>query len=194
MMRALTLLALVGCGGASDTDPIDGEACPVSGAALPDLFGELAGIDHACEDAPEYRPDVSTATSYWIGEFEIDDCDNVTGTETWVLFANPEWIENGGYDCQIVWSVSGTRHEPTQKGDYGLTLTATVDELRSDCPEDASSTPIYVGDTEMALAYDVAVSGDTSVVTFAGSGNLVGEGHANGGRVSYLSDLFCLLF
>lgn len=197
MIRALCLLVLVACGGGgadtdADANAFGGNDVCGGGGPLPDLS---AGLDEdACTTALYYE-DVPMATAYWIGAFAIDDADQVTGTETWALFANERWAELGGYDCEIVWTVSGTRHAAFQNGTYGLTLTATVDESCTDCPEDESGTPIYVGDTVMTLEYDVVDNSDgTSTVLFAGSGEVLGTGNIDAANVTYVTDHSCLAF
>lgn len=190
-------LALVACAGGSEADTSaldvdDDDTCKVRGESLPDLFADLD--PGACEEAL-YFDQVPGATGYFVGEFELDGCGKVRGTETWILFANEKWIEHDGYDCRMVWSVSGTVGDPNFKGDYGLTMTAVIDKSATDCPKDGFGTPIYVGDTTMELRYDVEVHADgTSTVTFAESGNLVGEGYANAGHLNFASKRLCHFF
>src|SRR5688572_27703047 len=73
---------------------------------LPDPFAGIAGREHACEGTL-YFDELPAATGYFVGEFHFDDCGNLKGTETWRLYANDLWLENGGADCFFVWNLDG---------------------------------------------------------------------------------------
>ncbi len=206
MHRTLACVVLLACigGSKSDTDDTtsggdddDDDACPVSAADdLSDLESELSGIDHECEDLPFYVPEVPTATIWYIGSLTIDDCGEVTGTETAFLFPNPAWLANDGYECIITWDITGVLREPFNDGSYGLDMEANVDPFNSTCPEDAYGMTFYSGFEYMQLQYDVVQTGDGDItLLFAESGNELAWGEDNESHLTYItSNVDCAFF
>lgn len=197
----LLALGIAACDGAGngegdtddDTDTTGPDGPGLDG--LPDLFATLAGRTHACEDQPLYNPDVPTATTYWIGEFTFDSEGVVFGTETWVQYANPRWIEVGGHDCQIVWSVGGYKDERVNRGHYSLHLQGTVDLSKTDCPTDAAGTTIYEGTETFTVVYDVTTLEDgTAEFHFAATGTALATGYHNANAVNYITGMKCNLY
>jgi hypothetical protein len=166
------------------------------GGDLPDLRGSLAkGL---CADGPG----AEGADSYFLGEFTIDGS-AVTGTESWVLFANPKWAAKGGKDCTLVWRVSGTTGAPKRCGNCDLSVTFHAEpQLDGDCPEElilGRKLPDgrRVGGEGVAFdqTYDIQRKPDGSAtVFFAKSGKPLGEGYHAGGKLNYLSQHQCKWF
>jgi hypothetical protein len=176
--------------------------CDVSEADdLPDPTDGITGQEHTCEDQPAYV-EVSGATAFYVGEFHFDDCGNVKGTETWLLYANPTWVENGGQDCVVVWDLDGTKVDRVNKGDYSFDFAATIDLEATTCDEVdggySDGEDLYAGSENFTMQYDVQVDGDRAQVFWANGGSLdqqlLGEGAANGNHVTYLTDFTCPFF
>jgi hypothetical protein len=204
MRRVLgCLLALVACDGGGDKD--DGPTgdstpytfdCDVSEPRdLADPFLELVGREHACEDAPQYVPSVPWATSYFVGEFHYDDCGNLRGTETWVLYANPTWEDLGGHDCRVVWNVDGLA---TSNGGDDLTLqvAAVVDSAETTCGDivnGAGENFMDFVDASYNESYQLSRIGRDATFFFTG-GQEFGRGEANDNHSTYVSDMQCNAF
>lgn len=194
--RALLLcLSVVACknGGSTDGTTYDFECEVGEPYDLADPFAALDGIEHQCESAVYYNPDVPTATSYFVGEFHSDDCGNVLGRETWVLYANPEWISRGGGDCRVVWDVIGSRAEAVNAGDYSISFSAAVNVAETTCLED-----LYEAEMTFDQSYDVQVdaTGGSTIYWVGGQldGQVLGRGNGNDNHVTYVSDVNCKLF
>jgi hypothetical protein len=208
MRLVVFCVALFACGGGEKDnsgtntpgDDDDDSGCPVTEPDnLPDLTLELSGIDHQCEDQPQYIPDVPTATTWYIGDLEIDDCGEVTGTEIAYLYPNPKWEELDGFACIVTWDITGSIVDAFNVGTYGLQLEATVDPFNSTCPEDDNELTFYSGFEFMNLNYDVSESSDGTLTLHFGEGQRVGEevaqGHFNANHVTYrTSSVQCALF
>jgi hypothetical protein len=163
------------------------EAAPApSAATTPDPFEGL--LKGACEDGPGNEG----ADSHFVGEFNISGS-TVTGTETWVLFANQKWKDRGGLDCRITWHLSGAKVGPRACSDcdYGLMLSAEPDVDGSGCPEGL----IKKEAVRQELKYDVkALADGTAYVYFAKSGKRLGQGYYAGDRLTYTSSHQCKWF
>ncbi len=180
-------LALLGCDNGMGLDTSlnkPGDSCVVH-----DPVESLAGIEHACEQADLYDPNIATATSYFLGDFTINADDSVEGLETWVLYANPRWIEEGGGDCQIVWDAEGVVGKPVNKGDINIALEYSINTNRTDCPE-----AIYRGSETFEQDYDIVTRNCESKWFFPDTGTKLGDGGFKDVRVTYASGLDCLLF
>lgn len=194
--KVVAVVALAACNGKDAGTTTDGTSysfeCEVSEPAdLGDPFDPIDGEEHACEDAVYYNPDVPTATTYYVGEFHMDDCGTVMGRETWVLYPNDTWAELGGEQCRIVWAVSGLREDRVTIGNYSLNLTMTEIEDESDCDDIPDFQDLY--DPTFSVTYDVATAGDASTFYFM-SGTVLGTGEANANHVTYTSEVNCKLF
>jgi hypothetical protein len=199
---------LLACGGgdadkpgtSTSGDDDDDNGCAVTDPdTLPDLTLELAGIDHQCEDQPQYNPDVPTATIWYVGDLEIDDCGDITGTEIAYLYPNPRWEELDGFACVVTWNLTGSVGDAFNVGNYGLQLEASVDPFNSTCPEDDNELTFYSGFEFMNLNYDVVESGDGTLSVHFGEGQRAGEevalGHFNANHITYrTSSVQCALF
>ena len=148
--------------------------------------------DTLCESALDAP--VPGATSYFVGDFELSG-DNVTGTEYWMLFANTPWHELDGEDCEVRWSVEGTKGEPMACAacNYSLTLDMEVDRSASTCPE--GLTPAQ-SDAEAAfsVSYDVSIAENGETTFYFESGSLLGTGYSHQGRLTYVSEGTCKWF
>lgn len=197
-------LLLVGChGGDKDGTPTDGTTpytfdCEVSQKDdLDDPFAGIEGREHACEDAPQYVPSVPWATTYFVGEFHYDDCGNLRGKETWVLYANETWSENGGHDCQVVWDVDGTA-TPDSGDDLTLQVAAVLNAAETTCGDIVNGAgenfldPRFV-DATYNESYQLARVGDAATFFFTGGAEF-GRGQANDNHSTYLSDMNCKAF
>ncbi|RME29442.1 MAG: hypothetical protein D6798_00035 [Deltaproteobacteria bacterium] len=201
---ALPLLLLTGgagCGSAGDSPPAAAAppaaastapappsspptgvapAPPDDAAGLPDLSADLE-VD-ACADGPGNEG----ADSHFIGEFQIQGS-TVTGTERWLLHANPKLLASkhwdAGPDCEVRWLMTGVTTAPRHCGtcDLGLDLTASADLTGSTCPED-----LVKRESSFKVSYDVQRGSDgVAYVYFAGSGKLLGQGyHQTDGQTS----------
>ncbi len=189
-------LALAACNGKDAGETTDGTSyefeCEVSEPDdLGDPFAPIEGHERDCEDGAYYNPAVPTATTYFVGEFHMDDCGNVQGRETWVLHPNETWRNLGGKQCQVVWAVAGLREERVTVGNYSLNLTMVVDEAESDCDDIPDFEETY--EQTFSVTYDVADAGGASTVYFL-SGEVLGTGEANANHVTYTSGVNCKLF
>ena len=184
----LPMALAVGCnkGLGLDTSlgPAAGDTC-----TLTDPTAQLAGIEHACEDAALYNPDIATATSYFVGDFTIADDGTVSGQEKWLLYANPRWLEVGGGDCQVVWNAVGEVGDPANVGDLNIDLSYSLHNGSTDCPRD-----LYAGSENMRQDYDISTRACASTWFFSQSGTELGSGGYSGSRITYVSGLDCLLF
>ena len=90
------------------------------GSSLPNVAANLS--KGQCSNGPG----AEGADSYFTGSFTVDGS-TVTGTETWILYANPKWQAKGGNDCTITWRLSGT---VTSTGACGATRVALRTLLR----------------------------------------------------------------
>jgi hypothetical protein len=205
-MRALTPLIvaslLVACGADDAVPPAQAapEAhtapAPADKGGLPDV--ESGMVDGMCANGPG----AEGADSYFTGRFSVKD-GVVSGTESWVLFANPKWEARGGKDCRLIWDVKGKVVKPRNctNCDLGIEFNA-VPRLDSDCPEELVQgrklpTGQRVGGEGVAFdqMYSIQRSADGKVRVFFGkSGKLLGEGYHAGDEVSWLSAHSCKWF
>ena len=205
-MRALALLPLTvtlttGCG-ADDATPA-AAASPAAAAPeamtaseMPDV--ETGMVKGMCANGPG----AEGADSHFTGRFEVKD-GTVSGTEAWVLFANPKWQARGGKDCRLIWDVKGKVVEPRNCSgcDLGIEFHA-VPRLDSDCPEELVQgrelpTGQRVGGEGVAFdqVYSIQrMANGKARVYFGKSGKLLGEGYHVGDSVSWLSAHSCKWF
>ena len=165
-------------------------------ASLPDV--ESAMASGMCANGPG----AEGADSYFTGEFQVTG-ETVSGTESWVLFANPRWQARGGNDCRLIWDVTGRVVNPRNCTgcDLGIAFKA-VPRLDSDCPEELVqgrklATGQRVGGEGVPFdqVYSVERRPDgTARVFFGKSGKLLAEGYHAEGRVRWLSAHACKWF
>ena len=183
MRWCLLLVLAAGCPEGSGTDPED--------ERIPDPFEDPYPADPNCNDF-EGTP-VAGATGWFIGEFEIDG-NSVEGYEVWALLANPAWEETGeGYDCQIVWNMSGVVEPPVNCAscEHSLVLDANINYDASTC------TPrlIQTEDQPFTVVYNVRENSDGSTdFLFAESSRMLGTGTSDNSSANYISDSRCFFF
>jgi hypothetical protein len=209
MRRVLgwTLAVLVACNrndkdavGDDDDDDDDDTSytfdCAVSEPYdLPDPFAPIEGNEHACEDAQYYNPALAVASAYFVGEFHYDDCGNVRGQETWLLYANPRWVELGGHDCQVVWRLDGTA-TPGAGDDLILDIAAVVDSAATTCGDivnGAGENFMDFVDASYNESYQLSRVGGDATFFFTGGAEF-GRGKANANHSNYASSLQCPTF
>jgi hypothetical protein len=151
----------------------------------PDL---LKGISKTgCDNGPGG----AGAVSYFYDSLSIDD-GVVSGSERWLMFANKQWKEKKGSDCEVVWSLKGKTRKPTRCAgcSMGITVTNDLDKGLSNCPEKMAKT-----NTGETINYDIMLNNDGSAVAyFSGSGKKFAEGYHKDGKVQLLSAMSCRWF
>ena len=161
---------------------------------LEDPFAPTAGQEGACDDAL-YWDTVPGAVSFFVGDFSVDGCGDVSGEETWVLYPNERWQELGGQSCRVVWNASGLLGGPLEEGSIELTMSLAVDMAATDCAPNEKGVPVYVGETSVSVNYDVDLRGDgTAEFRYRDSGTLLGEGTWNEGNLTYTTAHGCKFF
>lgn len=161
-----------------------GVSTPSTG--LPDLTKGLS--QKGCDNGPG----VHGAVSYFAGELKIASDGSVSGEEKWLLYANQKWKEKEGKDCQVRWSLSGSKGGKGACGmcDFGVSLTNSMDKTASTCPEDLAK-----NETGQHIGYDINLHDDGRVdVYFSRSGKKVGEGYHKDGTIRYVTDSSCRWF
>ncbi len=197
MLRwTLIPMLLVGCaGGGEDSDAPAGNVDPDTD--LTDNFN--VEEDGSCEtfydeeDDTEYA--IPGAQRFWVGEFAINGTE-VTGYEAEVLFANDSWVaeEPDAGDCQIVWTMTGTKGDPAGCGscEYSLTLHAEFDAPTSNCLA-ALQNDTVTGNEEFDVVYNVDVNGSETTY-YMESNEVLGHGTDEGGVSTYVSESACMWF
>ena len=204
MQLVLMLGALGLLGACSDKAASDDTATPGEGEGegegegdngLPDLLASLDTDTEGCEertDSDGVVHQVAGAVSYFYGVYNDNGDGTWDGEEYWLLYANPEWVANGGADCQIYWVASGTDGDPgaCPTCDVGLDVNLQVDKTLSDCPEE-----LYEGFESSTVAYAVRHTSDTEATWYyASSGNELGAGYYNSGAMNFVTDRACKWF
>ena len=109
--------------GTNNKAPLQKEAPTFSGnanAATSDTPDLLKGISKkGCDNGPGG----AGAVSYFYDELNIKG-GVVSGSERWLMFANKQWKERKGSDCEVVWSLQGKTRTPTRCA--GCTMGVTV--------------------------------------------------------------------
>ena len=156
-----------------------------SASELPDLTANLAKT--GCDNGPGG----AGAASYFVGEIRLNGS-NATGEERWLMYANSKWKTTGGQDCEVRWSMNGSK-VPVSKCAFcttGISLINELDRGGSTCPKDMAKT-----NTGESIKYDVHLRDDgTATVYFAGSGRRLGDGVHKDGVIRYVTDMSCRWF
>ena len=166
-------------------------------SALPDVASGLG--KGQCSN----RPGAEGADSYFTGTFTVNG-NTVTGTERWILYANPKWQAKGGNDCYVEWRITGTVGSTGACGscDQGVQFQATADKHGGGCPEELRLGRLLPDGrraggeaVDFSQSYAVKRGADGSVkVYFAKSGKLLGEGYHSGDSFNYVSAHQCKWF
>lgn len=171
--------------------PLQKEAPTFSGnahAATSDTPNLLKGISKTgCDNGPGG----AGAVSYFYDELNIKG-GVVSGSERWLMFANKQWKEKAGSDCEVVWSLQGKTRAPTRCAGctMGITVVNNLDKGLSNCPEKMAKT-----NTGETINYDIMLNNDgTAVAYFSRSGKKFAEGYHKDGNVQLLSPMSCRWF
>lgn len=205
MRRVLVVATLAACTGDGKggdhtgvDDPLTSYTfdCAVSEPyTLADPFDGLAGNEYACEDQPYYNPNVPYSTTYFVGEFHYDDCGNLRGKETVLFHANQTWVDLGGHDCRIVYSIDGLA-TPSGGGGATLDIAGVVDAAETTCGDIQNSYGEEFLDgfeASFNVQYEVSTIGGEATFFFP-SGDELGRGEANANHSNYLSAFQCMAF
>lgn len=148
-------------------------------------------------------PGAEGADSYFVGSLALAES-AVKGTETWNLYANPQWKAKGGHDCQLTWNVTGTKIADVGKCascDWALKLTAKPLTESSSCPSElvsgrtAPTGEIVGGEgTPWTETYAVDVEGQQITVYFAKSGRQMAAGTFVDNQITYITNHQCKWF
>ena len=177
-------------GGAADGDAgLDGGDTVVPDDGIPSWAEDL---DASGCDGYEGTP-VPGAASYYRGAYEPRGGGEWRGVEQWVLLANDTWQSLGEESCVVTWNAVATESSPGACGvcDFGLSVSATVDEAATTCPEGLWAT---ASDRNWSEDYAVFDDGGELTWFFAGSGNAFATGGKDGESLVYLTEKACKWF
>lgn len=106
--------------------------------------------------------------------------------------ANPAWQAGPGYDCQLTWSVFGTKGTPVNctDCDYSLPLDLTLLTNESTC--DPALIQSLAGPRD--VTYNVTVTNGQAEVFYTASGNRFATGTASDTAIDYRSLPTCAIF
>jgi hypothetical protein len=174
--------------GSDDPDPSDAAATPAppSSNKLPDIRG---GLERGgCDDGPGNEG----ADSHFVGDIHINGS-TVSGSESWVLFANPKWKAKGGGDCEVTWRLTGRTGATgaCSDCDLGIVIKAQPDVEGSGCPKDLVKREARAFDTEYAIK---RTKDGVAWVYWAKSGKLLGQGYHSRDHLNYASQHQCKWF
>jgi hypothetical protein len=158
----------------------------VSKEALPDLTKGLS--KKGCDNGPG----VHGAVSYFVGELKIDNSGSVSGSESWLFYANTKWKEKEGKDCEVKWGLRGDKGGTNACGtcDFGVSLINAMDVTSSTCPKDLAK-----NETGQQIQYDIKLHNDGRAdIYFSKSGKKVGEGYHKDGTIRYVTPSSCRWF
>ena len=164
---------------------------------LPDVTKKLStGL---CSNGPG----AEGADSYFSGQFTISG-NTVTGTERWLLYANPKWKAKGGKDCVLEWKLSGTVSDTGRCSSctVGIQFHAVADVTGSNCPEELVLGRLLPDGRraggegqDFDNKYGIKKSANgTTMVYFGKSGKLLGEGYFSGNTYNWVSSHQCKWF
>ena len=164
---------------------------PVSVPSVKGLPNLLKGI---VTDGCDNGPGVYGAADYFHNILEISSSGNVTGTETWILYANKKlfdekWSkEDIPSPCKITWSLKGKTQDAV-RGDLGLSLTNNL--IDTTCPKEVVN---KYTDTNQKINYSVVRKSDGTAKVFFASGKEVGQGHHKDGKLQFITNKSCRWF
>ncbi len=194
LARFLIPATLLACSGrfSSKADDDTGGATTENGDVdLPDGIDDpTADLDEGgCEDY-DGTP-IAGAASYFVGVYTLEDADtgSWSGTEQWLLFANETWVEAGGYDCTVTWYAQAVEGSTGSCAacDLGLSVSLTVDESRTDCPDGLWESEAN-GDVNYGV---IRGSGGESQWYFADSGTWFASGEYTDTALSFITEKSC---
>lgn len=154
---------------------------------MPDLLKGIATT--GCDNGPG----VYGAVDYFHDQLEVASDGSVTGTETWILYANnkllKKWKAEGvASPCKVTWNLKGKKVAGT-RGDLGLSLVNSL--VDTTCPKETVN---KYKDTNQKIHYEVSRSSDgTARFTFK-SGKFVGDGYHKDGKFQFLTNKSCRWF
>ena len=181
-MVTACMLSLAACENSQATD-----TSTPSDVDLPNLIDDL---DPEGCDTVDGTPHVG-ASSYFYGVLSLSES-TWFGTESWILYANSSWQDQGQDDCQIVWDIQASEVGISSCGtcDLGLSVNASVDVAQSDCPDE-----LYAGSEHFTVGYDIRRSDDGSATWFFSSnGEQLGTGYHEDDSLNYITTQQCLWF
>lgn len=163
-------------------------SCAGDTQELFDVRSEMVETAEGCEDV-DGTPTAGGREYAW-GEYDKDFDGTWRGSEAVYFFANESWIESGGSDCFILWDASavGGSLGDCRDCELGLSVTATVDEYGTDCPDD-----MWYGRSYFTAGYAANQEADsTASWIFSGSGKHFADGYWVSGSTNFLSDAECV--
>ena len=175
----------------SSNKNIDNSTPVFSGSANAATAGNTNLLQGISKGGCDNGPGGAGAVSYFYDELSIKD-GVVTGTERWIMYANKQWKEKSGNDCEVQWSLQGKTRSPTRCASctMGITVTNELDKGLSNCPENMAKT-----NTGETINYDIQLNNDgTAVAYFSRSGKKFAEGYHKDGSVQLLSAMSCRWF
>ena len=154
---------------------------------LPDLLKNI--VTDGCDNGPG----VYGAADYFHNVFEISSSGTVSGTETWILYANQKlkskWEKEGfSSPCKVTWTLKGKTQDAT-RGDLGLNLVNNL--VDTTCPKEMVN---KYEDTGKTINYNVVRKPDGTAQVFFKSGKEVGQGHHNSTHLQFITNKSCRWF
>lgn len=124
------------------------------------------------------------ASVYYQGSFTYGNAE-INGTEYVHHIANEHWDYG---DCTITLGLTGVETTPVgcTTCDLAFSITATLDQGNSDCPED-----LQEDYSSYSTIYNIELYDDGTTEWFFDSGNQFASGTHNGDRITYLSEEMC---
>lgn len=167
---------------------------PTASDDLADPFAGLADQADACSVSP-YWDIANMATTFFVGDFEVDSCGEITGTETWVLYMNQNMKDLGYIDCEVIWDVTGTHTGALEGDNAAIEMNAVVNAGLTTCLPNEDGVEIYVGEEDVTLSYTLILNADgTAETRFSSNGDTIGFGGWNANNITYTSDMSCKAF
>jgi hypothetical protein len=136
------------------------------------------------------QPSTAGATSYFTGIYLLEDGE-WRGFEQWILHPTSDWTNTNGQTCYVTWDTIGVETNIINCSDceLALSVTATLNESLTDCPEG-----LWEDELEFNETYNIQLDANTSQVFFQGSGNLFGQGNSNPTAFNWIAEASCHWF